>query len=370
MAKIKSLKKTGKFQGIFSFILCIFPIIWKFLAKNKRWFIIPIGIIAIKIFAPSTFFILSFACLFYLIFFPAITWLQSIFQSNRLSVAIFILVLFSLIIFSFAFIIPALVNQIIEFTKNYPQIQDTVIKKLELVQDNFRDIQKTFLTVSKVSIDDIISKYLNQWGQAMITFLDGIIQSLSQILTSVFHVLVAFIVSLYLLFQRKAIFSMFQKYFEHEATKKEKKFFSIAYQQIVAYFSGLMFLSLIGFFATWIFLSIIGVKFSLLLAIWTGIMEFIPIFGPIIAIIPIAIVAWTQSANLVLYIITFFLILQFILGYLLAPQVLGKKIQFPPILVFIILLIGAETYGILGMIFAIPIVSLVVLFWQVYTEAI
>lgn len=285
-----------------------------------------------------------------------------------MAVGIFIVVLTGLLIIFVAFLIPALVNQIIEFTKNYPQIQNAVMNKVELFQDNFQDFQKSFLQATHISADDVISKYFNQWGQAMINFLDGIVQSLSEILTKVFHVLVAFIMSLYLLFERRTILDFFKSYFTKDATAKELKFLTLSYQQVVAYFSGLMLLALIGFFATWIFLSIIGVKFTLLLAIWTGIMEFIPIFGPVIAIIPIAIVAWTQSASLVLYIIAFFLVLQFILGYLLAPQILGKQSKFSPILVFIILLIGGETYGILGMIFSIPLVTLAVLFWKVYTN--
>ena len=362
--KKKSAKINGSDLGYF--IISSVLRLWEILKSNYRWLLIPLFIIALKLYAPSTFFILTSACLFFLIFYPAVTWLQSIVRSNRLAVSIFVIILTSFIIFTAAFIIPALISQIIEFTKNYPQIQNAITNKINQAQVHFQVFQKSLMQITNISTNDVISKYLHQWGQAMINFFDGIVQSLSQILTRVFHVLVAFIVSLYMLFERKTLFNFFKNYLAKVTTNKDKEFATQAYQQIIAYFSGLMLLALVGFLATWIFLSVIGLKFSLLLAIWTGIMEFIPIFGPIIAIIPIAIVAWTQSASLVLYIIIFFLVLQFILGYLLAPQVLGKKSQFSPIVVFIILLIGGETYGIPGMIFSIPLVALFILFWKIY----
>jgi predicted PurR-regulated permease PerM len=364
--KKKVYKGLHLFSNMINTINNLFPKMIGFIKEYRRWFVFPVAILVVKIFAPSTFLILSFACFFYLIFFPLVTWLQTIVRSPRLAVAIFGIGLISLLFFVILYLIPALINQILDFTQNYPQIQKVVMTKVEAFQSNFKDFQESFMQATNVSAEGMISKYLNLWGQAMVAFFEGLIQSFGQILTRMFHVLVAFVASLYLLFGRKTILKYIKSYFDQAVSKKEKKFFLLAYQQLIGYFSGVMFLSLIGFFACWFFLSYIDLNFSLLLAIWTGIMEFIPIFGPLIAIIPIIIVAWVQAPELVGPVFIFFGILQFFLAYVIAPHVLGKKAQFQPLVVFFILLVGGELFGIWGMIFSIPLVALGVLLWKVY----
>jgi predicted PurR-regulated permease PerM len=368
MANSTKKNQTSRLTEIFSFFWQIAKNIFQHFFKNRRWYLPIIAYFLLKYYAPSTLFIIFLSMIFYIIFYPLIIRMEKIVKSNRASVLILTILIALVILLMSIYLFPALINQVIEFTKNYPQIEKFITEKMKIIQENFRIFQSGLFKAADVSINDMISRYLHSWAQAMINFFDTIVQSLSRIVARVIHVLVAFCISIYLLFESKRFVKAIKYFYENNTSEKEQSFIKQAYQQIMSYFSGITLLALIGFIAALVFLNVIQIKFSLLLDIWTGIMEFIPFFGPLIAAIPIILIAWAQKPILVLYVFIFFIILQTVLGYILAPQVLGKKTHFHPLIVFFILIIGGETYGIPGMLFSLPIVSVLYIFYSVYLK--
>lgn len=98
-------------------------------------------------------------------------------------------------------------------------------------------------------------------------------------------------------------------------------------------------------------------KFTL--ALIGGIMEFIPYVGPLIALIPAAIIGLGISWKVALGIIALYLIIQRIENDFLVPYVMSKALDLSPFLVFIVMLAGASLGGVLGIILAVPIAGVV-----------
>jgi predicted PurR-regulated permease PerM len=92
-------------------------------------------------------------------------------------------------------------------------------------------------------------------------------------------------------------------------------------------------------------------KFTL--ALIGGIMEFIPYVGPLIALIPAAIIGLGISWKVALGII------QRIENDFLVPYVMSKALDLSPFLVFIVMLAGASLGGVLGIILAVPVAGVV-----------
>ncbi len=94
-------------------------------------------------------------------------------------------------------------------------------------------------------------------------------------------------------------------------------------------------------------------KFSL--ALIGGIMEFIPYIGPLIALVPAAIIGLGIWWEVALAITILYLIIQRIENDFLVPYVMSKALDISPLFVFIIMIAWASLGGILGIILAVPI---------------
>ncbi len=105
-------------------------------------------------------------------------------------------------------------------------------------------------------------------------------------------------------------------------------------------------------------LAILGVKYAVLLALFTGIGQLIPFIGPIIVGSIIMIYAFTQSTILGIAIIILITSLQIIKQTLLLPIVFNTVKRNNPLLIVLALMVGGVIAGPLGIIIAMPVVSL------------
>ncbi|MFH0755561.1 MAG: AI-2E family transporter [bacterium] len=105
-------------------------------------------------------------------------------------------------------------------------------------------------------------------------------------------------------------------------------------------------------------LMILGIKNALLLAALAGCLEIIPIFGPILSAIPAVLMAFIggdfTSAILVLGL---YIIIQQFENHLIYPLIVKKVIGISPVIVILVLIIGAKLAGFLGIVLAVPIIS-------------
>lgn len=135
------------------------------------------------------------------------------------------------------------------------------------------------------------------------------------------------------------------------------------------YILGQLLLSLLVGVMTFIGMLILGIKFPLLLAFLNALLNIIPYFGAVLGAIPAIVVALVEGPNKILWVILTFLIIQQIEGNLIAPKITAESIDMHPILIIILLLIGEQIGGLLGMVFIVPIAVVIkVLFddWDYY----
>jgi len=117
--------------------------------------------------------------------------------------------------------------------------------------------------------------------------------------------------------------------------------------------------SLIVGFVTWLGLIIIGFPFALLMAIFAAITNLIPYIGPIIGTIPAVVLALINGASTVelsLLLLVYF-IAQIIDAAFIIPVVVAKIVDLHPITVIVVIIIGAQVMGVVGMLISIPVAS-------------
>ena len=104
-------------------------------------------------------------------------------------------------------------------------------------------------------------------------------------------------------------------------------------------------------------LWLLGVPVPITLGLITGLLTFIPNFGPILSLIPAALLALTISPMLALYVVLLHFSIQFVETYLVTPLVQKRTVALPPGLTLTVQLLSGILLGPLGLILAAPLAA-------------
>lgn len=116
-------------------------------------------------------------------------------------------------------------------------------------------------------------------------------------------------------------------------------------------------MTLVGVVST-VFYVAVGLPNALLLGVFAGLMEIVPIIGPVIGIFPAFIVAFaTGGVELFLIVLAAYVVIQFIEGQVLVPLVMKRAVGLPPFVVIVSLLVGGAVAGLIGALLAVPIAT-------------
>ena len=98
-------------------------------------------------------------------------------------------------------------------------------------------------------------------------------------------------------------------------------------------------------------------RYAILLSVTAGILELVPIIGPIISAIPAVLLAATAGVEAVIAAFALYLIVQQVENNLLVPKIQGDAIELHPALVIAAIVIGGSLAGLLGAILALPVTA-------------
>ena len=127
---------------------------------------------------------------------------------------------------------------------------------------------------------------------------------------------------------------------------------------------GKLFAMLVVFILTATGLLIIGVPMWLVLALLAGILNFIPNFGPLIALIPAVLVALLQGPSTAAWVAGLYIFVQIAESNFITPMVQQKLINIPPALIIIAQLLIAPLSGGWGLLVATPLMILIIVLVQ------
>lgn len=118
---------------------------------------------------------------------------------------------------------------------------------------------------------------------------------------------------------------------------------------------GQLSLSFIVGTMTFVGLQLLGIPYALPLALVAGILEIVPIIGPIISAVPAILVGFTISPFIGIATAAMFIVVQQLENHLIVPMIMSKVIGLQPPVIIVSLLIGAKLAGIGGAFLAPPI---------------
>jgi len=130
-----------------------------------------------------------------------------------------------------------------------------------------------------------------------------------------------------------------------------------------AYVKGQMLLALITGSMVWVLGIGVGLSWPFALGLIAGILDVIPTFGQIVALIPAVVVALVRGSSVLpvenwafaLIVLAGFVAIQQTVSLLVAPQIMGRRLDIPPLLALAAVIVGALVANVVGAYLAIPL---------------
>lgn len=137
------------------------------------------------------------------------------------------------------------------------------------------------------------------------------------------------------------------------------------FRRIGGYMSGLFLVVSLATVSAFIFMNLVGLgAYSLALAVVVAGFAFIPLVGPTISMLIVALVAFSTNFTTGIITIAFFLLYQQVDAYLIQPRIFQRSVNVPGPLIVIAALSGGILFGIPGALIAIPTVASALLIYQ------
>jgi predicted PurR-regulated permease PerM len=105
----------------------------------------------------------------------------------------------------------------------------------------------------------------------------------------------------------------------------------------------------------WATLQYLGLPGAFVLGLQAGLSNFVPYLGPILAGIPIGLVAMPLGLSALLWAVGLYTIVQSVEGYIIGPLILRRAVSLPPAWTLVALVLLGALFGILGVALALPL---------------
>lgn len=276
-------------------------------------------------------------------------------------IASFLLVAFFFYLLIFL-IIPDLQQTISSFIDVVPETVRTIINTgSEFIENNPRIVE----TVSQLDIDlnDLQRQAINTIQSFATSMIGGTFNFVLSTIDSVVTIFIAVIFAVYILSMKEALARQFKKliysvwslkwanYIVNVGKKAHEIFSNFVGGQILE----AIILGVLVYIGMWIF----GFPYRLSVSAVTGALALIPVYGAIlggvVGFILISVVSFPQAIAFVLFIV----VIQQIEGNLIYPRVVGNSVGLPGIWVMMVVTVGGSLFGLVGMLVAVPTVSLI-----------
>ncbi len=107
----------------------------------------------------------------------------------------------------------------------------------------------------------------------------------------------------------------------------------------------------------WVALYFIGLPGPFVLGLQAGLSNFVPYLGPIIAAIPIALVAMPLGGSSLIWAVVVYTIIQSIEGYVIGPLIQRQAVEIPPAWTLVAIVLLGAMFGVMGIALAMPLVA-------------
>lgn len=304
------------------------------------------------------------AAIFAYIFNPLVNFLSHKIKLPRtISVIIIYLIIISIVISIWVAFSGRIVNESLELRRQADIITTTAKNQVNYLPDWI-----------KPSVADVIQTIENPQTFSYTSVIELVPKAFSRILSFIIFLFAAF----YFLKEGRSMVDKALNFIPADYRVETDILIRRINVVLSGYLRGQIFIVLFISAVLFLALSIMGIQFALILAVFSGIAEIVPIIGPIVATTVTVIVALlTGSSNFNIspiqvgfIIIAIYFILRQFQDYVVNPYVMGRITKLHPLIILFSVIAGEHVAGILGLILAVPIAGIIKIIFEYSLEKI
>ncbi len=298
----------------------------------------------------------SVAVIFALIIENISTVFQKLLKMKRwTSTLVASLIFFGILSYSIYSVIPIVVEQwksvssfVSDFMKKSPSEIFPSIKSEEMLQ------------MIKTAMDRIGEFFVSSLGKAL-TFA---FSKIPDLLTSTLLLIIS---STYLVIVFPKLRGVVPYMFPRSTLSRTEKFIQNLYRDMKKFVGGQMFNAIVVGLVVWIGMAIFGIKYAGFLGLLSGVTDFIPFLGVIIAAIPAIFIAISQQGVWgIVKVLVVLTVANQLESWILAPKVLGDRVKLNWFVILVTMLALSEVYGVIGVLVSVPFLVILRDIWREY----
>ncbi|AIQ19688.1 permease [Paenibacillus sp. FSL H7-0357] len=292
---------------------------------------------------------------------PLVSFLERHKLGRGLSILLIYLVAVGLFILFWVLVWPTLREQIQNFIDNTPYL-------VQGMQDQFNKLQND-PSLSRFFKGDTdvaarLSGYLNDgitWVTNSMTNLIGVISSIVVVIATLPIILY------YMLKDGHKLSPILQSLIPKKYRKEGQEMLKDIDSALSGFIVTRVLLNVVLGIMLYIGFLIIGLPYSLLLAVISIPLNFIPYVGSLLAAIPVVIVGFIDSPSMAIWSLVIIVVAQQIQDNVLSPIIYGKSLDVHPLTTVLLVLIGGDFFGIIGVLIALPVYMIIkIIFLRIY----
>ena len=290
--------------------------------------------------------------------------------SKTISITLSILILFLILFLIFYILIPKMIISILGVIEAWPENMKNIESWLEKILSSSPVLEENILSAVNESSSSIVGWLSKTLLPTMEKLTDGVSSGLNDMYTFLKDFIIGIVFSIYIVANKnKFIAQMKKMIYTIFGIKKGNNIMEVgrySYKIFNGFVKGKLLTSLVIGTATYIGMIILGLPYALLISIIVAVTNIIPFFGPIIGWVPSVILILLSSPLEALYFTILCIILQQIEGNILEPKIVGNSTGISGFWVLFAIILFEGLFGIVGMIFGVPIFAIVYHFVTLY----
>lgn len=288
------------------------------------------------------------------LFDPIVTFFQKKGVKRGIGVTFVYVLLIAIFVLIGNLLMPSLIKQINEIIAAAPQTIKSFGNQLESLIGNIAHTYNADVDVLRENVYEVINNLLNS---ITVDLPSTIISLVKSVLSGGLNIVMGLLIGFYMLLDFDDVRKHLSKLIPVKYRTETDGVIDDLNVMLRRYVYGTLIVMFVLFICQSIGMAIAGMKAPLVFGLFCAVTNIIPYLGPYIGGIPSVAIAFTISPRVGIGVLISVLICQLLESYLLTPTIMSKTMKLHPVTIIIGLLLFGHFFGILGMLFATPIIS-------------
>lgn len=247
-----------------------------------------------------------------------------------------------------AYVLVPFIKEFKEFAASIPGIIVNIQNAIPRLEAQYQ------LSSMPPEVKQLIANTLEKIGSYMLQLASVSVSAVFSFAGTIVELIIVPIITFYMIKKGTVFCRGFIGLFPASYTPHLERLFHEIHYVLAAYIRGQLTLCVCMALVVFIGMMALGIPYPLVIGLLAGLVEMIPILGPIIGAVPPVLLGLTQGSAVMVKVILFYIVVQQLDSHLIMPKLMGSIINVHPVAIILGVLVGGHLYGVVGMMIAVP----------------